>query len=159
RAGGDVVRRGAAKAIVTLAFDPSDALRARLADDGFELDPGEEATIVREMSDGGRSNVRVNARGATAGYVGELGDAIAEIVGQHEAQRLLSPAYHLDLLDRFAGDEALRLRLEAGALYAKRNELADALTRVAGDDKRARERYEDACFAAREIDEARLEPG
>src|SRR5579862_8262867 len=57
RAGSDVVRRGASKAIVTLAFDPSDVVRRRLAEDGFEVDAGEEATIVREMSDAGRSSV------------------------------------------------------------------------------------------------------
>ena len=44
RAGADVVRRGARRAVVTLAFDPDEALRARLAADGFELDPGEGAS-------------------------------------------------------------------------------------------------------------------
>ena len=45
RAGPDVVAKGAHKSLVTLAFDPDDGLRARLAADGFELDRGEEATI------------------------------------------------------------------------------------------------------------------
>jgi DNA repair protein RecN (Recombination protein N) len=110
RAGPDSVRRGASKASVTLAFDPGDDLRDRLSSDGFALDRGEEATIEREMSEAGRSSVRVNGRPATAAYVREIRDAIAEIVGQHEAQRLLSPSYHLALLDRFAGDEALAAR-------------------------------------------------
>jgi DNA repair protein RecN (Recombination protein N) len=159
RAGGDVVRRGAAKATVTLSYDPSDALRDRLAADGFEIDPGEEATIVREMSDAGRSSVRVNARASTAGYVRDLGDSIAELVGQHEAQRLLSAAYHLDLLDRFAGEGALRARDAVAELHARSSELGEALARIQSDDRRARERYEDASFAGREIDEARLELG
>ena len=38
RAGADAVRRGAPKATVALAFDPSAALLARLAADGFDLD-------------------------------------------------------------------------------------------------------------------------
>ena len=41
------------------------------------------------MTETGRSSVRINGRPATAAYVREIGEAIAEIVGQHEAQRLL----------------------------------------------------------------------
>jgi DNA repair protein RecN (Recombination protein N) len=159
RAGPDAVRRGAAKAVVTLTFDPGGTLRSRLTDDGFDLDPGEEASITREMTDAGRSGVRVNGRPATAAYVREIGDSVAEIVGQHEAQRLLSPAYHLELLDRFAGEAALRSRDAVASAHARAEESARALERLTQDERRARERYDDACFAAREIDEARLESG
>lgn len=159
RAGPDVVAKGAQKSLVTLAFDPDDGLRARLAADGFELDRGEEATISREMTDSGRSTLRINGQASTAGYVRDIRDAIAEIVGQHEAQRLLSAAYHLDLLDRFAGGTALRLRDDVAAAHARAQELAEALAALAQDERRARERYDDACFTVREVEEARLEPG
>jgi DNA repair protein RecN (Recombination protein N) len=158
RAGPDVVARGARRAAVTLAFDPDQRLRERLAADGFELDAGELGTIAREMSEAGRSSVRVNGRAATAGYVRDLSEAIAEIVGQHEAQRLLTPAYHLELLDRFAGEAALQLRDAVARAYARAEESARALAGLAEDERRARERYDDACFTAREIEEARLEP-
>jgi DNA repair protein RecN (Recombination protein N) len=159
RAGADAVRRGAPKALVTLSFDPDDALRARFAADGFELDRGEQGTIAREMTDSGRTSLRVNGRAVTAAYVREIRDAIAEIVGQHEAQRLLSAAYHLELLDRFAGEAALRLRDVVAAAYARTEELDEALARLRQDERRARERYDDACFTVREIEEARLETG
>ena len=161
RAGADVVRRGARRALVTLVFDPDDALRERLSADGFELDPGEAATIAREMTDAGRSTLRVNGRASTAAYVREMRDAIAEIVGQHEAQRLLAAPYHLELLDRFAGERALALRAEVANAHAR----AEAATAVrsrqglTGDERRERERYEDAAFAVQEIESARLEIG
>ena len=41
RTGSDVVRRGARKASVTVTFEPDEAMRARLAEDGFSLDDGE----------------------------------------------------------------------------------------------------------------------
>ncbi|HET6276947.1 MAG TPA: DNA repair protein RecN [Candidatus Cybelea sp.] len=159
RAGGDVVRRGARRALVTLVFDPDDALRERLRADGFELDPGEAATIAREMTDAGRSTLRVNGRASTAAYVREMRDAIAEIVGQHEAQRLLAASYHLELLDRFAGERALALRAEVANAYARAEAATAALARLTGDERRERERYEDAAFAAQEIESARLESG
>lgn len=159
RAGPDAVRRRARKAAVSLAFDPDDALRARLCADGFELDRGEEGSIAREMTDGGRSSVRVNGRPATAAYVREIGGAIAEIVGQHEAQRLLSPSYHLELLDRFAGNAALALRESVAAAYVRAQDSAQALARLTHDERSARERYDEACFAVCEIEEARIDPG
>src|SRR5271154_1073500 len=93
RASADVVRRGAPRATVTLSFEPNETLREQLIADGYELDSGEDATFVREMSEAGKSSVRVNGRIATASYVREIGTQIAEIVGQHDAQRLLLPAY------------------------------------------------------------------
>jgi DNA repair protein RecN (Recombination protein N) len=158
RAGSDVVRRGARRATVTVAFDPDDAQRAQFEADGFGLDAGEEASIAREMTDAGRSSVRVNGRSATAGYVREFADAVAEIVGQHEAQHLLSPAYHLDLLDRFAGNEALRLRDAVAHAYAQAETCAQSLDRLMQTERDARELYDEACFIVREIAEARVDP-
>ncbi|HEY1656482.1 MAG TPA: DNA repair protein RecN [Candidatus Tumulicola sp.] len=159
RAEADAVRRGAPKATVTLTFDPSGALRQRLTADGFELDAGEEASISREMSDGGRSGVRINGRASTAAYVRSIADAIAEIVGQHEAQRLLAPAYHRELLDDFAGAALSNVRDAVARAHARSLELLRALAELQGDERRARERYDDAAFALEEIDGARPELG
>jgi DNA repair protein RecN (Recombination protein N) len=100
----------------------------------------------------------VNGRPSTAGYVREIGGAIAELVGQHEAQRLLSPAYHLDLLDRFAGETELALRDAVSAAYAAAQASAQSLERLTGDERDARERYDESLLVAREIEDARLDP-
>ena len=159
RAGADAVRRGAAKAAVQLGFDPGDALRERLAADGFESDPGEEVTIAREVSDAGRSGIRINGRASTAAYVREISETIAEIVGQHEARRLLSPAYHLELLDRYAGDAAWQARAAVAAAYARAADLRAGLERLQDDERLARVQYDDARLSLRDIEEARLEAG
>ncbi|MBV8066819.1 MAG: DNA repair protein RecN [Candidatus Eremiobacteraeota bacterium] len=159
RAGADVVRQGARRAFVTLAFDPDEPLRAHLAAGGFELDAGEMGTIAREMTESGRSALRINGRAATAAQAREIRDAIVEMVGQHEAQRLLSPAYHLELLDRFAGDAALRLRAGVAEAYQRAREIQETLERLTQDEHRARQRYDDAVFTVREIEDARLQIG
>jgi len=158
RAGADAVRRGERRAVVTLAFDPDESLRERFEADGFSLDAGEAGSVTREIAESGRSSLRVNGRPATAAYVREIGDAIAEIVGQHEAQRLLSPAYHLELLDRFAGPAALDARGAVASAHAGFQAATEALAALAHDELRARERYDEACFTVREIEEARIEP-
>jgi DNA repair protein RecN (Recombination protein N) len=157
RSGADVVRRGASRALVSLAFEPSDAVRERLADGGFELDPGEDAVIEREMTDAGRSNVRVNGRAARAGFLREMGDAVAEIVGQHEHQRLLASSSHTRMLDRFAGADAARDAVAAA--FARARTIAAEIDRAAGDERRTLRDYEDARFAIGEIDAAAILPG
>jgi DNA repair protein RecN (Recombination protein N) len=157
RTSADIVRRGAARAAVTLAFDPDESTRDRLKADGFPLDEDEEATIVREMSESGKSTLRLNGRLATASYVRELADGIAEIVGQHEAHRLLQPSYHLELLDRFATAREDRERVvEAHRAWTA---CASAVASFEGDERRTLQRYDEAAFALREIEAAALEPG
>lgn len=159
RAGPDVIASGARRAVATLTFDPDDGLLERLRLDGYELDDGETAAIVREINDAGRSTARLNGRPATAAYLRDVGDAIAEIIGQHEAHRLLAPAYHRELLDRFAGEPALAIRARLTASHARAKSAAQALDELTENERRARERYDDACVAVSEIEAARLQPG
>jgi DNA repair protein RecN (Recombination protein N) len=157
RASADVVRRGSPRASVTLTFEPDVSLRELLAADGFDVDDGEDASFAREITEAGKSTVRVNGRTATAGYVRELAPRVAELIGQHEAQRLLVPAYHMDLLDRFGGASATRDAVAAA--HERASACARELAELASDERRAWERYEDARFAFDEIASAALETG
>lgn len=159
RAGADVVRRGARRSSVTLAFEPLPALAGKLERDGYETDPGEDATIVREMSDAGKSALRLNGRACTASYVREIASEIVEIVGQHEAQRLLAPAYHLELLDRFGGSPTTEACAEVAAAYAELSGAQARLDTLLGDERALRARYDDACYALEEISGVAPEPG
>jgi DNA repair protein RecN (Recombination protein N) len=159
RADSTAVRRGCDKTTVTLAFEPDDELALRLNEDGFAVDPGEEAAVVRELSQSGKSSVRLCGRPATAAYVREIATSVAEIVGQHEAQRLLSPAYHLELLDRFAGNGALQLRATIESAYSRVQALKEQIEGVHAQEQSARTRFEDARFACDDIVVAAPQPG
>jgi DNA repair protein RecN (Recombination protein N) len=159
RASADAVRRGRPRAIVTLEFDASDTLRARFGEDGFEIEADEEASISREVSSAGKSAIRVNGRPSTASYVRELAGHLVDIVGQHEAQRLLSPGYHIELLDRYAGEPVMQARANVAALHARHAELAQLLASLDRDERRAQEQYAFATYALQEIESAAPEAG
>jgi DNA repair protein RecN (Recombination protein N) len=159
RGAGDALGRSGARTAVTLRFDPSQRVRERMQDDGFGVDPDEDAAIEREAAAGGRTSVRLNGRSVTAAYVREIGADVAEIVGQHEAQRLLSPAYHEDLLDRFAGSAALAARERIARSIGERDAVRRELERIERDAHNAARDHDDARFAVEEIERVAPQPG
>ena len=152
RASADDVRRGAAKAIVSLEFEPGEELRVRMAADGFEVDPGEDAVLSREVTEAGKSGLRLNGRPATAGYVREFSGEVADVIGQHDAQRLLQPAYHVDTLDRFGGAQTAELREGVARAHARVRELEERRRRFDDEERFLSERLSFAAFALSEID-------
>jgi DNA repair protein RecN (Recombination protein N) len=99
RADTETVRRGAERARATLEVVPDAALRARLADAGFELADDDDLIVQREVLASGRSQGRINGAPASASQLRELAGTLVDVVSQHEAQRLLAPAYALDLVE------------------------------------------------------------
>ncbi len=159
RSSADVVRQGAARARATLELEPDEALRAQFAADGFELDEGELAIVAREIAPSGKSSARINGRPAGAAQLRALGDLLVDRIGQDEQQRLLTPAYQLDLLDRFAGPQALRRRAAVAERHAEVAALANEVRAASERAGRALAELEFARFALREMDEAAPQPG
>jgi DNA repair protein RecN (Recombination protein N) len=159
RADSDLIRSGAPRARVVLEVEPDAALRAYLADAGFALAPDDACIVMRELTPQGRSHARIAGTPASASQLRELGARIVDVIGQHEAQRLLAPAFALDAVDRFGVAELIAARTRVrdlhAALAAQRSELGALL----GDDGRARAHLEFARFALAEIDAAALVEG
>jgi len=159
RATADAVRTGASKAIVSLTLDPDDALRERMRASGYEIDANEDAVLSRELSDVGKSVVRLNGRQTTTAVVRELAPHIADMIGQHEAQRLLSPAYHQELLDHYGGQALLTARSAVHENYLTLVSIAQQLAELKEREGRAQAEADFAEFAAGEISRAAIEIG
>jgi DNA repair protein RecN (Recombination protein N) len=157
RVDADTVRDGAERARVVLEVAPDDALRARLADAGFPLADDDDLIVQREVLASGRSQGRINGLPASASQLRELAGGLVDLVSQHEAQRLLAPAYALDLVDRFGGAPALALRDEVRHLHDGLRGARERLAALRDDDGRKLARAEFARFALAEIDRAALE--
>ena len=101
-----LVRHGAAQGSVTAAFDlaPTHPLFALLAEQGIAAEDG-GVVLRRTVGADGRSRAFVNDQPVAAGLLRQIGDALVEIHGQFDNQRLLSPVTHRGLLDAFAGLE------------------------------------------------------
>lgn len=158
RAATDSVRRGASKAVASLEFEPHEALRRRMADDGFDSDAGEAAILSREITEAGKSNLRLNGRPVTSGYVRDLSGELADVVGQHDAQRLLQAGYHVEILDQFAGVHAVELRTNVLRLHGRARDLDSQLQTFDAETRHAQEKSAFASFALADIEKENPDP-
>ncbi len=157
RADGDTVRQGADRARAVLEVAPDAALRARLADAGFTLAADDDLIVQREVLASGRSQGRINGLPASASQLREFAGALVDIVSQHEAQRLLAPAYALDVVDRFGGAAAVALRDDVRELHERLRDARERVDALRDDDGRKLARADFARFALAEIDGAAIE--
>src|SRR3989442_1261350 len=157
RAQRDVIRADAESATVEAVFAvPDGGVAAALDEAGLTVEEG-EIVVRRELSRSGRHRAFVNDAAVTVGLLERLGDALVQVHGQHEHQRLLEPVRQLDLLDRFADAEPLRERF--AALFAKHREAREDLERRRGAGRDRAQREDLLRFQVSELDAARLRPG
>jgi DNA repair protein RecN (Recombination protein N) len=113
RASSDLVRQGAARAVVEAVFDASERtdVLERLTSMGVAHEDG-VVVLRREVQPAGRNRAWINGSLATAGMVGELGSTLVDLHGQHEHQALLRSEEQRRILDAFAGlsDQAADVR-------------------------------------------------
>src|SRR5919197_1495852 len=156
RAQSDVIRADADSATVEGVFAAPDSVAAVLDEAGLAAEDG-EIVIRRELSRSGRHRAFVNDAAVTVGLLERLGDALVQVHGQHEHQRLLEPARQLDVLDRFADAESLRERF--AALLGKHAEARAELERRRDADRDRAQRQDLLRFQISELDAARPRAG
>jgi DNA repair protein RecN (Recombination protein N) len=158
RAATDAVRKGRKRARISLEIEPDARVLEAIAAAGIELDDDENVAIVRELSDG-KTSARVGGVPVSAAQLRAIGRDVAEIVGQHEAQRLLVPAQQLDALDRFGGLDLLATATRLRAAYERHAALVAELAELEAQAGRALADADYAAFAAQEIADAGPEIG
>lgn len=152
----DLVRTGAAKAVIRAAFeDVPPAVLDSLEKAGYES--SEALLLSREITAEGKSTCRINGMPATAAVLRELCGGLININGQHDSVGLLNPARHEGILDAYAQNSA-----EYQAYYAIYRELVSvkkALDAMITDESEKQRRIDLLSYQVQEIDDAGLTAG
>lgn len=159
RASSSSVRAGRRRAVVEGVVDLKGLDRVAQTLTGLGLGGDEDAHLLlrREVRAEGRSRSWINDSPATAGALRQVGEALVDIHGQHEHQRLLSGDFQQQVLDEFGGCAEV-----AGAVaeaFRRAAELRERLTRVESRRRELESRADFLRFQLDEIDGAKLEPG
>ena len=156
RASKDLVRTGAAKAVIRAAFeDVPPAVLDSLEKAGYER--SEALLLSREITAEGKSTCRINGMPATAAVLRELCCGLININGQHDSVGLLNPARHEGILDAYAQNGA-----EYQAYYAIYRELVGVkktLDAMITDEGEKQRRIDLLSYQVQEIDDAALTAG
>ena len=152
----DLVRTGAAKAVIRAAFeDVPPAVLDSLEKAGYER--SEALLLSREITAEGKSTCRINGMPATASVLRELCGGLININGQHDSVGLLNPARHEGILDAYAQNSA-----EYQAYYAIYRELVGVkktLDAMITDESEKQRRIDLLSYQVQEIDDAGLTAG
>ena len=152
----DLVRTGAAKAVIRAAFDDvPEVVLDSLEKAGYERSPA--LMLSREITAEGKSSCRINGMPATAAVLRELCGGLININGQHDSVGLLNPAHHEGILDAYAQNRA-----EYQDYYAVYRELVKVkreLDAQITDESEKQRRIDLLSYQVQEIDDAALTAG
>ena len=152
----DLVRTGAAKAVIRAAFDdvPPSVLDS-LEKAGYER--SDALTLSREITAEGKSTCRINGMPATAAILRELCGGLININGQHDSVGLLNPAHHLGILDDYAQNRTVFQ--EYYALYRELVRVKRELDALITDEAEKQRKIDLLQYQVQEIEDAGLTAG
>ena len=152
----DLVRTGAAKAVIRAAFDDvPGAVLDSLEKAGYER--SDALTLSREITAEGKSTCRINGMPATAAILRELCGGLININGQHDSVGLLNPAHHLGILDDYAQNRTVFQ--DYYTLYRKLVQVKRELDALITDEAEKQRKIDLLQYQVQEIEDAGLTAG
>ncbi|MBR6653459.1 MAG: DNA repair protein RecN [Oscillospiraceae bacterium] len=99
----DLVRTGAANAVITAELTADNVPMAWFEDNDIEPDADGQIILMRKISADGKSSSRINGVPVSATQLRSLGEYLIDLHGQNDGQKLLREANHRAYLDGYAG--------------------------------------------------------
>jgi len=160
RAGTELVRTGAARAMLQAVFDLTDAphLLPALAELGIEPEDG-LIILGREVAREGRNVARINGRTCPVNVIRQVGDVLVDLHGQHEHQSLLREEHHLAFLDALGDEQFAQTKSAVAELARRRAALLAELHSLQSDERERLRAIDLLSFQVQEIEKAKLLPG
>jgi len=150
----ELLKSGAERGSIEGLFllSPHPQLEGLLENSG--LQNGDELIIRREISAGGRNKIFINNQLATQSLLRDLRPFLVDIHGQGDQQTLFDTDTHLELLDSFAGHDALRV--EVAEAYEAFSSLQHELATLRKDSAEKFQLVDTLQFQIAELDRAQL---
>jgi DNA repair protein RecN (Recombination protein N) len=153
----ELIKSGAERGSIEGLFSvtPNPELEVLLENAGFGL--ASELIIRRELSATGRNKIFINNQLATQSLLRDLRPYLVDIHGQGDQQTLFNPETHLEILDAFAGNTALRE--EVAEAYKRWIAVRRELDSLRHDDAEVFQLVDTLKFQIAELERAQLSPG
>ena len=158
RGSADLVRPGAERASVEGVFELEGRgdLISIIDERGIDAEDG-TVVLKREIAASGRGRAWINGTPVTATILADVGRALVNLHGQHEAQTLLDDGSQRQILDAYAG--SANTVSEVAASYSELAAIRRSIDEIGRRRAAAEKRADYLRHVASEIEEAKLVPG
>src|SRR5689334_18672836 len=153
----ELIKSGAERASIEGLFAVTSNPELELILENAGLSATNELIIRRELSVAGRNKIFINNQLATQSLLRDLRPFLVDIHGQGDQQTLFDPETHLELLDSFAGDDALRA--EVAEAYDELSRLQRELAALRKDSAEKFQLVDTLQFQIAELERAQLSLG
>ncbi len=161
RIGKESVRTGSEKATVEGVFDRISEVigQDELKEFGITTDEDNLLYISREIQIAGRNIVRMNGTFVPLFVLKSIGPRLLDIHGQHEQQTIFQVSRHIELLDRYAGEDMVTATGEYSSVLTQYKDCFDEINRLGIDPAARQRRAELLRYQIDELEEASFLPG
>lgn len=153
----DLIKSGADRGSIEGLFSVTPNPELELLLENAGLGATTELIIRRELSSTGRNKIFINNQLATQSLLRDLRPYLVDIHGQGDQQTLFNPETHLEILDAFAGNGALRA--EVAEAYQRWTAVRRELDSLRQDEAKKFQLVDTLKFQIAELERAQLSPG
>ncbi|MCM1272857.1 MAG: DNA repair protein RecN [Clostridium sp.] len=122
-------------------------------------DENDELLIARRLNKNGRAINRINDNTVTTAKLKEVAGVLIDLHAQHEQQTLLKPSMHLEILDRFGGDDIAKGKDCVRDLYDRYIKLKKDMEAMSMDENEKNRQMDFLKYEINEISTAKLVAG
>jgi len=147
------VRHGESKAEIEALFEVASGHPCQEILKGMGIDDTDGHIILRrQIYSNGKSVCRINDMMVTLSHLREVGQHLIDIHGQHEHQGLLHPETHIQLLDKFGGQELRELKIDYERSFIKAREITDKIQKFSETERQIAQRLDLLHYQIQEIE-------
>ena len=130
-----MIRYGSDFCSVKAVFDVSEnnSVKAELDSQGFDVD--DELVIFRKFTLSGSSDVKVNGESTSVSSLKKITSHLVDLHGQSEHFYLLKESNQLELIDKYAGAEIVKIKEDIANNIKKLKEINNNLSSLGGDEQ------------------------
>lgn len=145
--------------LVELLFSVEDeGILSLLSELGIDTDSS-EILISRKLSSSGKTVSRINGNTVTTATLKNVAGRLIDLHAQHEQQTLLKEHKHLEILDRFGGEETAKIKEKVKDYYKKYSDIRKELESITIDATERNRQADFLKYQIEEIDNAALKSG
>jgi DNA repair protein RecN (Recombination protein N) len=129
-----------------------------LNDMGIEIDDN-EIIVQRRLDKSGKGKAFINGRRVPLTSLKEIMGTLVDLVGQHSHQLLLDSAHHIELIDKFLDEDAIKVKNEIEEIVVEYHQVHNSISKLEEVKEEAKNKKELYEFQLADIDGLALVEG